>query len=1240
MNTKSLIRGAAWTTWVGSVIFTKGATAPVAPFVEALADRADDLLSSIIANWVSEDLRSENLDPGSLDANGHLENLVVLAIQGVVHNLPKHDPRAKSHGKTCKDLGKALGKTWPTLNLLNRPVPDSHPSPTGESSSWVSETLADLGVERLHRIVVAHVTAPAETTVFSVEVWENIIRTAWAGTKPLDPDLLKACAEALHRHLGHYFYETTKAAAGRFPEAYAGVQLSILGEQTELLRDLHQFSNGLALWLGGRFDEIARAFAQQTMSFSEMVADRTESVEVRSRLAQIIDEFHPDLRKALVEIREDTTAIKDDTSAILAFLRDQSLTVAAGVVIQSPRHLPQPAKALFGRQEDLDRLLPLFRSHRRLALTGPGGLGKTSLAAALIERFEREEGTAATVGGIFSHDFYRHPGLGDFVEGILRQAGIASEDPARQPALAAYALRQPGVLLYLEGAEKLDVIAELLEFLDDSTRLLVTTRDPRQAEGMEAYPVEPISEEEAARAIHWHAAHRPRSQRAGPWPHGKDLPGWRDLARDLGGHPLACVIAGDHCGRFTLAPHALYDQLRERGLQILNSGDDSKHNLDVLFRQSAEAIRGLSPGDPSPALMAWLLLCLGGTNPTPTSILEAFGLVSVEESMRPLLDLELAWSIEVAAERDGVMEIGYALSHALLGEWGRRGLAEFGCGVEVLLVSAMRWGLAFFDAVEISARVPGGWDRYIVILPLAESLLKEVESINGIPTDILELFYYLPGLMGLHHARYLSAEPHYRRCVDAVERLDGQDSASLARALSNLATLLQTTNRLAEAEPLMMRALTITEVCYGKNHPIVAICLNNLATMLQATNRLAEAESLLRRSLAIAEANYGASHAEVAVPLSNLAQLLQSGNRTDEAETLMRRALAIDGETHGANHPNVAIRLGNLATLLQATNRLPEAERLMRWALAIAEANFGPDHPAVAINLSNLGSLLQETNRLTEAEALARRALAIHEATEGVDHPNVARSLGNLGGLLQATNRLTEAEPLFRRALAISESSYGSNHPEVARDLANLAGILGKTSRHVAAEPLIKRSLSIIEASYGGSHPEVANCLSNLASLLLATNRESEAEPMFTRALAIDEGSFGINHPRVARSLGNLASILYSMRRMAEAEPLLRRALSIDEATYGANHPDVARDLNNLASLLQATNRPEEAELLMRRQLGIILDFTRATGHQHPHLDSAIANYVQLLVSIGRSEAEIQAILLELEPEFVPDSLD
>jgi hypothetical protein len=166
----------------------------------------------------------------------------------------------------------------------------------------------------------------------------------------------------------------------------------------------------------------------------------------------------------------------------------------------------------------------------------------------------------------------------------------------------------------------------------------------------------------------------------------------------------------------------------------------------------------------------------------------------------------------------------------------------------------------------------------------------------------------------------------------------------------------------------MRRALAIDEHNFGNNHSSVARDLTNLAQLLQATDRLAEAGPLMRRSLAIDEGNSGSSHPQVAFRLNNIATLMCTTNRLAEAEPLMRRALEIDEASYGPEHPDVARDLNNLAQLLQATTRLSEDELPSRKHLLIflSMLRQGFQHPNLHAAIGNYAALLKEMGNSEE----------------------------------------------------------------------------------------------------------------------------------------------------------------------------------------------------------------------------------------------------------------------------------
>jgi len=242
--------------------------------------------------------------------------------------------------------------------------------------------------------------------------------------------------------------------------------------------------------------------------------------------------------------------------------------------------------------------------------------------------------------------------------------------------------------------------------------------------------------------------------------------------------------------------------------------------------------------------------------------------------------------------------------------------------------------------------------------------------------------------------------------------------------------------------------------------------------------------------------------------------------------------------------------------------------------------------------------------------------------------------INNMAMVYYENAKYKEAEPLMQRVVKILENPGGQPLPNYAGVLNNMALLYQATNRLVEAEPLMERALKIDETSFGKDHPKVAIRLNNLAQLYQATNRLKEAEPLMERALKIVEASLDKDHPKVAFCLNNLAGLYWDTNRLKEAEPLMKRALKIDEASLGEDHPKVAIRLNNLAQLYQDTNRLKEAEPMYKRALVILIEFTRRTGHRHPHLDTAIKNYSGLLGEMGIGEDEVKERVKRLGPEM------
>lgn len=784
--------------------------------------------------------------------------------------------------------------------------------------------------------------------------------------------------------------------------------------------------------------------------------------------------------------------------------REEFIQKLRRVLVEKPTHVA----AVVGKQ----------------AIHGLGGVGKTRTAIEYGWRYEHEYTALLFLSADSPASLQRN--LADLCGAmVLDLPEQTAQELSAQVAAAIQWLREhAGWFLILDNVdtdEALQAVEQLLTKLS-SGHVVITSRLAQWDQGVESLDLDVLTPESGAEFLLERTAGKRRSA-------DSDETDALLLSKDLDGLALALEQAGAFIAKHCIRLADYRQRWQQQDARVLEWFDPARmkypRSVATTWQTSIDQL-----GDDGRQLLD--VLCWLAPDPIPREMIEKLAeiedppAINTEQGLGELTTYSLArW--ESAGETVQIHRLVEEITRYRLPEAERKGR----------LITAMKIVMSYF------------------------------------PFEAEDVRFWSICQLAAPHARAVT--------VRAATYGDPEPASSI---LNQLAAYNWGRAEHATAEPLMRRVLAIDKQSYGELHPRVAKALNNLAQLLQATNRWVEAEPLMRRALMIDEHAYGKHHPEVARDLNNMAGLFKVTNRSREAEPLLRRAIAIDEQSYGEHHPKVAVHLNNLSLLLQATNRLAESEPMMRRALAIDKKSFGEFHPYVARDLNNLATLLQATNRAEEAEPLLRQALAINEKSYGVDHPTVAMTLNNLSQLLHATDRIEDAEPLLRRALDIDEKLYGKHHPNISIRLNNLALVLQATNRMAEAESHLWRALEIDEQSYGKHHPNVATKLSNLASLLQSTNRLSEAEPLIRRAITIDEMSLGPDHPDVARDLNNLAVSLLAMNRISEVEPLMRRVIQIlrrfNEST-GHRHPHLMTAINNYRGLLEAMQVPE-AERVQR----------------------------------------------------------
>jgi predicted ATPase/DNA-binding winged helix-turn-helix (wHTH) protein len=156
----------------------------------------------------------------------------------------------------------------------------------------------------------------------------------------------------------------------------------------------------------------------------------------------------------------------------------------------APQGAPRDAARLIGRSEAVESLSPQLAAHRMVSVVGSGGIGKTTVAVAVAERWQRANGDVA----IFI-DLTTAKDADQLWVAAATAFEVESNPSARAQVLRA--VRSRDCLVVLDNCEHIvGAAAELAEALlrsGDSVQILATSREPLRVRGEWVHRLAPLN---------------------------------------------------------------------------------------------------------------------------------------------------------------------------------------------------------------------------------------------------------------------------------------------------------------------------------------------------------------------------------------------------------------------------------------------------------------------------------------------------------------------------------------------------------------------------------------------------------------------------------------------------------------------------------------------------------------------------------------------------------------------------
>ncbi|RFU78060.1 kinesin light chain [Trichoderma arundinaceum] len=226
-----------------------------------------------------------------------------------------------------------------------------------------------------------------------------------------------------------------------------------------------------------------------------------------------------------------------------------------------------------------------------------------------------------------------------------------------------------------------------------------------------------------------------------------------------------------------------------------------------------------------------------------------------------------------------------------------------------------------------------------------------------------------------------------------------------------------------------LEAVKTCKAVYGPAHPNTVTSMSSLATVYQNLGEWGEAEKLELEVVECRTKALGAEHSETMATWSSLACLYQKQGRWDEAEKLGQQILGTLEITCGTHHGSTLQSKIDLASAWNGQGRWEEAQKLALDVIEYLKLRLKDDDLTIMSASATLALAYRNQGLWREAEELGGRVMETYKDKLGADHPSTLESMHDHACTWKGMDRVEEALELMKECAEDRRRVIGPEHP-------------------------------------------------------------------------------------------------------------------------------------------------------------------------------------------------------------------